>query len=116
MVEARSLRVALNARLHALSAGTVFAPAEATVTRTASDRAVVQIAGGPAIHLPAGGGRRGARVAAAPRRPASAVSRLAYRQAGIVSAVAHERPHRGAALEHFLPAGPFAQLPMTGTA
>ena len=37
-----------------------------------------------------------------------------YRQTGIVTTVAHERPHRGIAVEHFLPAGPFAILPMTG--
>src|SRR5947208_15040115 len=36
-----------------------------------------------------------------------------YRQTGIVTTVAHERPHRGIAVEHFLPAGPFAILPMT---
>ena len=37
-----------------------------------------------------------------------------YRQTGIVTTVAHERPHTGIAVEHFLPAGPFAILPMTG--
>jgi len=37
-----------------------------------------------------------------------------YRQTGIVTTVRHERPHRGIAVEHFLPAGPFAILPMTG--
>jgi 2-octaprenyl-6-methoxyphenol hydroxylase len=37
-----------------------------------------------------------------------------YRQVGIVTTVQHERPHRGVAVEHFLPAGPFAILPMTG--
>lgn len=37
-----------------------------------------------------------------------------YRQAGIVTVVAHERPHNGVAVQHFLPAGPFAILPMTG--
>ena len=37
-----------------------------------------------------------------------------YGQAGIVTTVAHERPHRGRAEEHFLPAGPFAILPLTG--
>lgn len=36
-----------------------------------------------------------------------------YRQIGIVCTVAHERPHRGIAHERFLPAGPFAILPMT---
>ena len=37
-----------------------------------------------------------------------------YRQTGIVTTVRHQRPHRGIAVEHFLPAGPFAILPMTG--
>jgi 2-octaprenyl-6-methoxyphenol hydroxylase len=37
-----------------------------------------------------------------------------YPQTGIVVTVRHERPHRGVAVEHFLPAGPFAILPMTG--
>jgi 2-octaprenyl-6-methoxyphenol hydroxylase len=36
-----------------------------------------------------------------------------YRQTGIVTTVAHARPHGGIAVEHFLPAGPFAILPMT---
>ena len=114
MVEARSLRVALNAQLHALAGQHVFAPAQAVVSRTA-DGAVVQVKGGPPIQcrlVVAAEGRE------SPLRAQAgiAVSRLAYRQAGIVSAVAHEKPHRGVALEHFLPSGPFAQLPMTGTA
>jgi 2-octaprenyl-6-methoxyphenol hydroxylase len=37
-----------------------------------------------------------------------------YNQTGIVCTVRHERPHRGIAHERFLPAGPFAILPMTG--
>src|SRR5439155_5074451 len=36
-----------------------------------------------------------------------------YRQTGIVTTVAHAHPHRGIAVEHFLPAGPFAFLPVT---
>ncbi len=35
-----------------------------------------------------------------------------YGQAGIVCTVRHERPHHGRAEEHFLPAGPFAILPL----
>jgi 2-octaprenyl-6-methoxyphenol hydroxylase len=35
-----------------------------------------------------------------------------YAQTGIVTTVAHARPHAGIAVEHFLPAGPFAILPM----
>ena len=37
-----------------------------------------------------------------------------YDQSGIVVTVAHERDHNGRAEEHFLPAGPFAILPLTG--
>jgi 2-octaprenyl-6-methoxyphenol hydroxylase len=37
-----------------------------------------------------------------------------YDQAAIVTTVAHERDHNGRAEEHFLPAGPFAILPLTG--
>ena len=37
-----------------------------------------------------------------------------YDQAGIVATVAHERDHEGRAEQHFLPAGPFAILPLPG--
>ena len=37
-----------------------------------------------------------------------------YDQSAIVTTVAHEREHQGRAEEHFLPAGPFAILPLTG--
>lgn len=35
-----------------------------------------------------------------------------YRQSGLVATLSHERPHGGRAVEHFLPAGPFAILPL----
>jgi 2-octaprenyl-6-methoxyphenol hydroxylase len=113
MVEARSLRVALNAHMPALPTLQVFAPAEAAVTRT-PEGATVQIAGGPRIAcrlVVAAEGRRSALREAA----GIPVTRLPYGQTGIVSAVAHEKPHHNIALEHFLPAGPFAQLPMCAT-
>ena len=37
-----------------------------------------------------------------------------YPQIGIVATVAHTRPHHGKAVQHFLPSGPFAILPLTG--
>ncbi|MGN6311238.1 MAG: ubiquinone biosynthesis hydroxylase, partial [Xanthobacteraceae bacterium] len=37
-----------------------------------------------------------------------------YDQSGIVVTVGHERDHEGRAEEHFLPAGPFATLPLKG--
>ncbi len=110
MVEARSLRVAINARLHALPAISVFAPAAARVERH-DEGALVHIAGGPTLAcrlVVAAEGR------ASPLRAQAGipVTRLPYGQNGIVFAIAHARPHHGSALEHFLPAGPFAQLPM----
>jgi 2-octaprenyl-6-methoxyphenol hydroxylase len=37
-----------------------------------------------------------------------------YPQIGIVSTVRHERPHGARAVQHFLPSGPFAILPLKG--
>ena len=37
-----------------------------------------------------------------------------YDQSGIVATIAHERDHEGVAQQHFLPAGPFAVLPLPG--
>ncbi len=110
MVEARSLRVALNAHLHANRSIRVFAPAEARVERSEAG-ARVTIVGGPSIAcrlVVAAEGRN------SPLREAAGipVTRLAYGQTGIVSAIGHELPHNNGALEHFLPGGPFAQLPM----
>lgn len=113
MVEARSLRVALNGHMAVLPALQVFAPAEAQVERRA-EGAVVRIAGGPQIAcrlVVAAEGRRSALRDAA----GIPVTRLPYGQTGIVCAIAHEKPHHNVALEHFLPSGPFAQLPMCGT-
>ena len=50
-----------------------------------------------------------------PLREAAGIDavRWRYPQTGIVCAIHHELPHNGIAQEHFLPAGPFAILPMT---
>ncbi len=110
MVEARSLRRALNTHMQAVPALTVLAPAEASVERRA-DRVTIDIAGGPRIEcrlVIAAEGRQ------SPLREQAGipVTRLPYDQTGIVCAISHELPHHGVALEHFLPAGPFAVLPM----
>jgi 2-octaprenyl-6-methoxyphenol hydroxylase len=39
--------------------------------------------------------------------------RWSYPQVGIVTTVRHAEPHHGRAVQHFLPAGPFAILPLT---
>lgn len=110
MVEARALRMALNARLHGLPGLAVFAPAEATVTRDAAG-ATVRVAGGPEIRarlVVAADGRRSRLREEAGIR----VTELPYGQTGIVFALAHALPHHGVALQNFLPGGPIAQLPM----
>ncbi len=113
MVEARALRVALNAHFRDLPALTVFAPEEAAVERTARG-ALVRLASGAEIgcRLVVAAEGRMSPLREAARIP---VTRVPYSQIGIVSAVAHERPHHNAALEHFLPGGPFAQLPMAAS-
>ena len=113
MVEARSLRVALNAHMHTLPKLRVFAPATARVERSAEgavvrvdDRATIAcrlVVAAEGRELPL---REEARIP---------VTRFPYGQTGLVFAVSHERPHNNTALEHFLPSGPFAQLPMCGT-
>jgi 2-octaprenyl-6-methoxyphenol hydroxylase len=63
----------------------------------------------------------GARLVAAadgrksPLRNAAGIRTVEWRypQTGIVATVHHGRPHSGVAVEHFMPAGPFAILPMT---
>src|SRR5665213_3238217 len=78
-------------------------------------------AGGAVAELADGRRLRAALVAAAdgatsPLREAAGIKTLtwSYPQTGIVCTVQHEEPHHGVAVEHFLPAGPFAILPMTG--
>src|SRR5260370_23721042 len=48
-----------------------------------------------------------------PLRKAAGIRTIewSYPQTGIVATVQHERPHRGVAVEHFLPARPLAVLP-----
>jgi 2-octaprenyl-6-methoxyphenol hydroxylase len=112
MVEARALRVALNARLPALPNLSAFAPATATVQRDA-EGAVIAIAGGPRIRARLVVGAEG-RESPLRREAGIGVTRWDYGQIGMVGAFAHERPHGGTALEMFLPNGPFAQLPLAG--
>ena len=111
MVEARSLRIALNARLPHLEALSVFAPATATVISRGPDGVTLELSSGEIVEarlLVAAEGR------GSPLREAAGIrtSGLDYGQIGMVGAFAHERPHGNQALEMFLPNGPFAQLPL----
>jgi 2-octaprenyl-6-methoxyphenol hydroxylase len=110
MVEARSLRKALNARFSVQDGLHLFAPAKAVVERS-HDGASIRLESGQLMQcelVVAAEGRN------SPLRDQAGiqVTRIPYSQTAIVCAVAHERPHHDVALEHFLPAGPFAALPM----
>jgi 2-octaprenyl-6-methoxyphenol hydroxylase len=110
MVEARSFRAAVNARLHALPNLDVFAPAEATVTRFA-EAASITLSTGQQFFAKLVVAAEG-RDSPLRREAGLTVQRWPYHQTGIVTAIQHQHPHNRVALEHFLPAGPFAQLPM----
>ncbi len=112
IIEARALRIALNQRLHNDSNIMLLAPAEARVTRTADSVHVK--AGGKEItaNLVVAADGRNSRLRAEAGIP---VTNIPYRQSAVVCAITHEKPHHGVALEHFLPGGPFAQLPMSAT-
>jgi 2-octaprenyl-6-methoxyphenol hydroxylase len=113
IVENRVLRRGLLARVRELPSLNHLAPAGAAGAE--------RHAGGVTVTLADGGSVRGALLVAAdgalsPLRRAAGIRTVEWRypQTGIVCTVGHERPHLGIAVEHFLPAGPFAILPMTG--
>lgn len=113
IVENRVLRRALFARIAELPNLRHIAPA----TVVSAERG----AAGVTAHLADESSIRGALLVAAegrlsPLRRAAGIRTMewSYPQIGIVCTVHHERPHLGIAVEHFLPAGPFAILPMTG--
>ncbi|MBV9553675.1 MAG: UbiH/UbiF/VisC/COQ6 family ubiquinone biosynthesis hydroxylase [Alphaproteobacteria bacterium] len=113
IVENRVLRRALFERARASPALQLLAP-QTVETVTRDDSAALAVLGDGTM-------LRVRLVAAAdgkdsPLRKAAGIGATEWRydQIGIVTTVAHERPHAGIAVEHFLPAGPFAILPMTG--
>jgi 2-octaprenyl-6-methoxyphenol hydroxylase len=114
MVEARALRVALNAALPRLPNLHAFAPAEASVTRHANHADIRVTDGKDGETLIRAQLVIGAEGRESPLRRAAGigVTRWDYGQVGMVGAFAHEHPHDGTALEMFLPNGPFAQLPL----
>ncbi len=91
----------------------LIAPAEAIDFTSSESEVRVRLAGGEQLAgalLVAAEGRNSA------LREASGIKIIGwdYPQIGIVTTVRHERPHGGCAVQHFLPAGPFAILPLPG--
>ena len=113
MVENRHFRLAQERRVRGMPGLQVLAPARVTgVAPTASGIAVTTDCGQvvEARLCVAADGRDSLVRAACGIKTTG----WPYRQHGIVTTVAHERPHRGVAHEIFLSSGPFAILPMKG--
>jgi 2-octaprenyl-6-methoxyphenol hydroxylase len=113
IVENSLLRRALAARVRELPHLTHAAPRSVAGVERSSTGALVRLDGDGAVRtrlVAAADGK------ASPIRKAAGIRTIewSYPQIGIVATVRHEAPHRGVAVEHFLPAGPFAILPLTG--
>ncbi len=91
--------------------GVTLLPSAVADFATDASRVTVRLASGVTIQarllVAADGARSGIR-----ERCGIASVGWSYGQSAIVTTVAHERPHHGRAEEHFLPAGPFAILPL----
>src|SRR6516164_9810989 len=111
MIENGPLLAALAAK--AKDEGVALRPAAVTDLAFAADRANVRLSNGEALAaarlLVAADGAH----SAIRERAGIASHGWSYGQSAIVTTVAHERDHHGRAEEHFLPAGPFAILPLT---
>ncbi len=113
IVENRHIRRALFAAAARLDRLQLLAPSE--VVSLTRDRSGVEarLKGGGAVRARLAVAADG-RISALRKGAGIAVTTWRYPQVGIVCTVAHERPHHGIAHERFLPAGPFAILPMIG--
>jgi 2-octaprenyl-6-methoxyphenol hydroxylase len=112
IVENRVIRAALAARLTELPNLTLLAPAELSGVVNEPACALATLADGRRIRAQLVVAAEGKESALRGQR-GIAVTRWSYPQSAIVCTVVHERPHHGVAHERFLPAGPFAILPMT---
>jgi 2-octaprenyl-6-methoxyphenol hydroxylase len=108
-----ALQAALRRRVESSSSLELITPAEAMDFASNESGIEVTLADGRAIAaslLVAAEGRRSRLREAAGIK----VVGWSYPQIGIVVTVHHDRPHGGRAVQHFLPSGPFAILPLTG--
>lgn len=113
MVENRHTRIALFDRVAELENIQLFQGEEIEAMERTADKAIVSLAGNCQIRskLLLGTDGRNSMVRQSAGIP---VSVFDYKQHGIVCSIEHEVSHEGIAHERFLPAGPFAILPLTG--
>lgn len=111
MVPAAALGAALFDAVKASPSITWFAPAEADTLTLGAHAAEVRLGDGSVIAAPlvvAADGKN------SKLRDAAGIKtvRRSYDQTGIVATVRFSEPHGGTAIQHFLPGGPFAILPL----
>lgn len=112
IVENRAIRCSLQTRLDGLDTLRVHAPA--TLGGHEVDGNGVRLTLGDGTEIAAGLLIAADGSDSQLRQTAGiAAARWDYGQTAIVCTMGHEKPHRGVAHERFLPAGPFAVLPMT---
>ncbi len=118
---APSAYITENARLRALLFGAaeatadiaLMAPDSIAALNVGEGDATVTLASGRSLHAPlvvAADGQNSALRDMAGIK----VVRWGSDQVAITGTIAHQNPHGGRGMQHFLPAGPFAILPMTG--
>jgi 2-octaprenyl-6-methoxyphenol hydroxylase len=114
IVENRVLRRTLIEHVRSLPTLAFFAPLEVGGVETSPFAAKAALSDGRRLTARLVAAADGA---GSPLRRAAGIRTVEWRypQTAIVTTVRHERPHAGIAVEHFLPAGPFAILPMTGS-
>jgi 2-octaprenyl-6-methoxyphenol hydroxylase len=112
IVENRVTQRALRARLDQLPGLRLLAPRRIEDLDRAGPHVNARLDDGTALRARLIVGAEGRR---SPTREAAGIrtTSWSYPQVGLVATVVHERPHNGVAHENFLPAGPFAMLPMT---
>jgi 2-octaprenyl-6-methoxyphenol hydroxylase len=113
LVEAGDLLCAVSDAVDTEPAIDVFAPDSIEGYETDAFGMHAHLASGRTLHAPLLVAADGKRSRVRERAGIKCIG-WSYPQSGIVATVAHERPHNGKAVQHFLPAGPFAILPLKG--
>lgn len=112
ILDNKDMRRALFARAAELPGLHHLAPAQATAIGRDGSGVTVTLADGRRVRgrllVGADGRKSMAREVAGIK-----LRRWAYDQTAIICTIRHSEPHKGVAVEHFLPTGPFALLPMT---
>lgn len=113
ITENMALRRVLLAAAQSCAEIAFIAPDSITALEVGEGRATVRLASGRSLAAPlvvAADGQKSALRDMAGIK----VVRWGSHQVAITGTALHEKPHGGRAVQHFLPAGPFAILPMTG--